>query len=91
MRLEAEAAALRNRLNSSLVKVSLVRRATPNWGAASCARLGLSKAKVNESLVDIGYAKPGNREMLFGLSSRPANKIFLALKNPGKRYEARLI
>jgi glutamate N-acetyltransferase / amino-acid N-acetyltransferase len=76
---EAEAAA-RAIANSSLVKVSWC-GGDPNWGRILCA-LGYSKAKVNESLVDIGYAKPGNREMLFAfLRGRPTN---LALKTLAK-------
>jgi glutamate N-acetyltransferase/amino-acid N-acetyltransferase len=69
-------AAARAIANSSLVKVSWF-GGDPNWGRILCA-LGYSKAKVNESLVDIGYAKPGNREMLFAFRrGRPTN---LALK-----------
>jgi glutamate N-acetyltransferase / amino-acid N-acetyltransferase len=76
---EAQAAA-RAIANSSLVKVSWC-GGDPNWGRILCA-LGYSKAKVNESLVDIGYAKPGSREMLFAfLRGRPTN---LALKTLAK-------
>jgi glutamate N-acetyltransferase/amino-acid N-acetyltransferase len=76
---EAEAAA-RAIANSSLVKVSWC-GGDPNWGRILCA-LGYSKAKVNESLVDIGYAKPGSREMLFAFRrGRPTN---LALKTLAK-------
>jgi glutamate N-acetyltransferase / amino-acid N-acetyltransferase len=72
---EAEAAA-RAIANSSLVKVSWC-GGDPNWGRILCA-LGYSKAKVNESLVDIAYAKPGGREMLFAFRrGQPTN---LALK-----------
>ena len=72
---EAEAAA-RAIANSSLVKVSWC-GGDPNWGRILCA-LGYSKARVNESLVDIGYAKPGSREILFAFRrGRPTN---LALK-----------
>jgi glutamate N-acetyltransferase/amino-acid N-acetyltransferase len=72
---EAEAAA-RAIANSSLVKVSWC-GGDPNWGRTLCA-LGYSKAKVNESLVDIGYAKPGSREMLFAF--RRGRPTSLALK-----------
>lgn len=76
---EAEAAA-RAIANSSLVKVSWC-GGDPNWGRILCA-LGYSKAKVNESLVDIGYRKPGSREMLFAFRrGRPTN---LALKTLAK-------
>ncbi len=72
---DAEAAA-RAIANSSLVKVSWC-GGDPNWGRILCA-LGYSKAKVNESLVDIGYAKPGSGEILFAFRrGRPTN---LALK-----------
>ena len=72
---EAEAAA-RAIANSSLVKVSWC-GGDPNWGRILCA-LGYSKAKVNESLVDIGYAKPASREMVFAFRrGQPTN---LALK-----------
>lgn len=72
---EAEAAA-RAIANSSLVKASWC-GGDPNWGRILCA-LGYSKAKVKESLVDVGYAKPGSRKILFAFRrGRPAN---LALK-----------
>ena len=55
---DAEAAA-RAIANSSLVKTSWC-GGDPNWGRILCA-LGYSKAKVDESIVDIGYARPGSR------------------------------
>ena len=68
---EAEAAA-RAIANSSLVKVSWY-GGDPNWGRILCA-LGYSKAKINESLVDIGYAKLDSREILFAFRrGRPTN------------------
>jgi glutamate N-acetyltransferase/amino-acid N-acetyltransferase len=68
---EAEAAA-RAIANSALVKASWC-GGDPNWGRILCA-LGYSKAKVDESLVDVGYAKPGSREILFAFRrGRPAN------------------
>jgi glutamate N-acetyltransferase / amino-acid N-acetyltransferase len=76
---EGEAAA-RAIANSSLVKVSWC-GGDPNWGRILCA-LGYSKAKVNESLVDIGYAVPGSRKILFAFRrGRPTN---LALKTLAK-------
>jgi len=76
---EGEAAA-RAIANSTLVKVSWC-GGDPNWGRILCA-LGYSKAKINESLVDIGYAKPGSREILFAFRrGRPTN---LALKTLAK-------
>jgi glutamate N-acetyltransferase/amino-acid N-acetyltransferase len=71
---EAEAAA-RAIANSSLVKVSWC-GGDPNWGRILCA-LGYSKAKVDESLVDIGYAKPGNREILFAFRRGRPTKLAL--------------
>ena len=68
---DAEAAA-RAIANSSLVKASWC-GGDPNWGRILCA-LGYSKAKVDESLVDVGYAKPGSREILFAFRrGRPTN------------------
>ena len=76
---EGEAAA-RAIANSTLVKVSWC-GGDPNWGRILCA-LGYSTAKINESLVDIGYAKPGSREILFAFRrGRPTN---LALKTLAK-------
>jgi len=76
---EAEAAA-RAIANSSLVKASWC-GGDPNWGRILCA-LGYSKAKVNESLVDVGYAKPGSRKILFAFRrGRPTN---LALRRLAK-------
>jgi glutamate N-acetyltransferase/amino-acid N-acetyltransferase len=74
---EAEAAA-RAIANSSLVKASWC-GGDPNWGRVLCA-LGYSKAKVNESVVDVGYAKRGSREILFAFRhSRPTNLGFKRL------------
>jgi glutamate N-acetyltransferase/amino-acid N-acetyltransferase len=68
---DAEAAA-RAIANSSLVKASWC-GGDPNWGRILCA-LGYSKAKVDESLVDVGYAKPGSRKILFAFRrGRPTN------------------
>jgi glutamate N-acetyltransferase/amino-acid N-acetyltransferase len=68
---EAEAAA-RSIANSSLVRTSWC-GGDPNWGRILCA-LGYSKADVDESLVDVGYALTGNRKILFAFRrSRPTN------------------
>jgi glutamate N-acetyltransferase/amino-acid N-acetyltransferase len=76
---EGEAAA-RAIANSSLVKASWC-GGDPNWGRILCA-LGYSKATVNESVIDVGYAKPDNREILFAFRrGRPTN---LALKRLAK-------
>ena len=81
---EAEAAA-RAIANSALVKTSWC-GGDPNWGRILCA-LGYSKAKVNESCVDVGYAKPGSREILFVFRrGRPTD---VDLKTPGKISAAR--
>ena len=74
------AAAARAIANSALVKTSWC-GGDPNWGRILCA-LGYSEAKVNESRVDVGYAKPGSRKILFAFRrGRPTN---VALKTLGK-------
>src|SRR5205809_2248127 len=81
---EAEAAA-RTIANSALVKTSWC-GGDPNWGRILCA-LGYSKAKVNESCVDVGYARPGSREILFAFRrGRPTD---VDLKMLGKICSAR--
>ena len=68
---DAEAVA-RSIANSSLVKTSWC-GGDPNWGRILCA-LGYSGAKVDEAMVDVGYAKPGNREVIFGFRrGQPTN------------------
>src|SRR5438477_10707747 len=68
---EAEAAA-RAIANSALVKTSWC-GGDPNWGRILCA-LGYSKAQVDETKVDVGYAAPGNRKILFAFRrGRPTN------------------
>jgi glutamate N-acetyltransferase / amino-acid N-acetyltransferase len=71
---EAEAAA-RAIANSPLVKTSWC-GGDPNWGRILCA-LGYSDAKVNESRVDVGYAKPGSRNILFAFRRGRPTKIAL--------------
>ena len=81
---EAEVAA-RAIANSDLVKTSWC-GGDPNWGRILCA-LGYSKAKVNESRVDVGYAKAGSREILFAFRrGRPSD---VDLKTLGKISAAR--
>jgi glutamate N-acetyltransferase/amino-acid N-acetyltransferase len=66
------AAAARAIANSPLVKTSWC-GGDPNWGRVLCA-LGYSDAKVNESRIDVGYAKPGSRKILFAFRrGRPTN------------------
>lgn len=66
--------------NSSLVRTSWC-GGDPNWGRILCA-LGYSEARVNESIVDVGYARPGSREIVFAFRrGRPTN---VALKTFAK-------
>ena len=68
---EAEAAA-RAIANSTLVKTSWF-GGDPNWGRILCA-LGYSTAKVEESIVDVGYSRAGEREIAFAFRrGRPTN------------------
>jgi glutamate N-acetyltransferase/amino-acid N-acetyltransferase len=68
---EAEAAA-RAIANSTLVKTSWC-GGDPNWGRILCA-LGYSTAKVEESIVDVGYSHTGEREIAFAFRrGRPTN------------------
>jgi glutamate N-acetyltransferase/amino-acid N-acetyltransferase len=68
---EAEIAA-RSIANSSLVRTSWC-GGDPNWGRILCA-LGYSKASVDESKVDVGYAPTGTRKILFAFRrGRPTN------------------
>jgi len=76
---EAEAAA-RSIANSSLVRTSWC-GGDPNWGRVLCA-LGYSSADVDETIVDVGYAQPGSRKILFAFRrGRPTN---VALKTLAK-------
>ena len=68
---EAEAAA-RAVANSSLVRTSWC-GGDPNWGRILCA-LGYSKARIDESKVDVGYAPTGTRKIVFAFRrGRPTN------------------
>jgi glutamate N-acetyltransferase/amino-acid N-acetyltransferase len=72
------AAAARAIANCPLVKTSWC-GGDPNWGRILCA-LGYSEAKVDESRVDVGYAKPGSRDILFAFRrGRPTNVALKAL------------
>jgi glutamate N-acetyltransferase/amino-acid N-acetyltransferase len=76
---EAESAA-RAIANSSLVRTSWC-GGDPNWGRVLCA-LGYSKARVDEKLVDVGYARPGSRKIVLAFRrGRPTN---VALKTLAK-------
>ena len=68
---EAESAA-RAIANSTLVKTSWC-GGDPNWGRILCA-IGYSKAKVEESIIDVGYSRAGEREIAFAFRrGRPTN------------------
>ena len=74
---EAEAAA-REIANSSLVRASWC-GGDPNWGRILCA-LGYSKAKIDERVVDVGYALTAARKILFAFRrGRPTNVALKAL------------
>jgi glutamate N-acetyltransferase / amino-acid N-acetyltransferase len=76
---EGEAAA-RAIANSSLVRSSWC-GGDPNWGRILCA-LGYSKARIDESKIDVGYAPTGSRKILFAFRhGRPTN---VALKTLAK-------
>ena len=61
--------------NSSLVRTSWC-GGDPNWGRILCA-LGYSRAKVNESIVDVGYSRAGTREIAWGFRRGVPAKIAL--------------
>jgi glutamate N-acetyltransferase/amino-acid N-acetyltransferase len=74
---DAESAA-RAIANSTLVKTSWC-GGDPNWGRILCA-LGYSNAKVDETIMDVGYARPGSRDILFGFRrGQPTNVSFRKL------------
>jgi len=76
---EAEIAA-RSIANSSLVRTSWC-GGDANWGRILCA-LGYAKASVDETKVDVGYAPPDKRKILFAFRrGRPTN---VALKDLAK-------
>jgi glutamate N-acetyltransferase / amino-acid N-acetyltransferase len=68
---EAQSAA-RSVANSTLVRASWC-GGDPNWGRILCA-LGYSNARIDEKLVDVGYASPGSRKIVFAFRrGRPTN------------------
>jgi len=82
---EAEAAA-RSIANSSLVRASWC-GGDPNWGRILCA-LGYSDARVDQSIVDVGYARSGRREIDFAFRrGRPTNVALKALAKITTRRE----
>jgi glutamate N-acetyltransferase/amino-acid N-acetyltransferase len=71
---DAEAAA-RAVANSSLVKTSWC-GGDPNWGRVLCA-VGYSRAKIDETRVDIGYSLPESRKILYAFRrGRPTSAAF---------------
>jgi glutamate N-acetyltransferase/amino-acid N-acetyltransferase len=76
---QAESAA-RAIANSSLVRTSWC-GGDPNWGRILGA-VGYSDARVDEAMVDVGYAAPGSRKIVFAFRrGRPTN---VALKSLAK-------
>ena len=82
---EAEAAA-RAIANSSLVRTSWC-GGDPNWGRVLCAA-GYSRARLDESKVDIGYGEPGARKILFAFRrGRPTTAPFASFTRITSRPE----
>jgi len=74
---EAEIAA-RAIANSSLVRSSWF-GGDPNWGRILCAA-GYSKASIDQNAIDVGYAAPDSRKILFAFRrGRPTNVALKAL------------
>ncbi len=76
---EPEAAA-RSIANSSLVRTSWC-GGDPNWGRILCA-LGQSNARVDEPIVDVGYARPNAHKIVFAF--RRGHPTNTALKKLAK-------
>jgi len=71
--MDAELAA-RSIANSSLVRTSWC-GGDPNWGRILCA-LGYSKAKVNEAIVDVGYSRTDESQIVWGFRrGQPAGSL----------------
>ena len=71
--MDAELAA-RSIANSSLVRTSWC-GGDPNWGRILCA-LGYSKAKANEAIVDVGYSRTGESQVVWGFRrGQPAGSL----------------
>lgn len=71
---EADAVA-RSIANSALVKTSW-HGGDPNWGRVLCA-IGYSEARVDEARVDVGYARPGGRDLAFGFRQGKPTSVSL--------------
>src|ERR1700682_1812317 len=66
--------AARSIANSLLVRKSWC-GGDPNWGRILCA-LGYSKAKVNEAIVDVGYSRTGESQIVWGFRrGQPAGSL----------------
>jgi glutamate N-acetyltransferase/amino-acid N-acetyltransferase len=71
---DAEAVA-RSVANSTLVKTSWF-GGDPNWGRILCA-IGYSKAKVEESKIDVGYSRPGKNKIVFAVRRGQPTRVGL--------------
>jgi len=72
--LDAEALA-RAVANSTLVKTSWF-GGDPNWGRILCA-VGYSKAKVDETKIDVGYSRPGKTKITFAVRRGQPTRVGL--------------
>jgi glutamate N-acetyltransferase/amino-acid N-acetyltransferase len=61
--------------NSTLVKTSWF-GGDPNWGRILCA-MGYSKAKVDETKVDVGYSLPGKTKITFAVRRGQPTRVAL--------------
>jgi glutamate N-acetyltransferase/amino-acid N-acetyltransferase len=61
--------------NSALVKTSWF-GGDPNWGRVLCA-IGYSKARINETKIDVGYSRPGNSRILFAVRRGQPTRVAL--------------
>ena len=71
---DAEAVA-RSVANSTLVKTSWF-GGDPNWGRILCA-IGYSKAKVDESKIDVGYSRLGKNKIVFAVRRGQPTRVGL--------------
>ena len=71
---DAEAVA-RSIANSTLVKTSWF-GGDPNWGRILCA-IGYSKAKIDESKIDVGYSRPGKSKITFAVRRGQPTRVGL--------------
>jgi len=71
---DAEAAA-RSVANSTLVKTSWF-GGDPNWGRILCA-IGYSKAKIDESKIDVGYSRRGKNKIVFAVRRGQPTRVGL--------------